>query len=105
MVEVDDDVVEIVHPPGAGEARRVLCPRRLVGSRLRVEHGVIDDELVAAVEKLLERAAALGALEDVAFVYKLPRQLASRLAEPVPRLRELLLVEEVLLPLRHPFVV
>src|SRR5260370_24469890 len=97
--------VEVVHPEGAREARGVLGPGRVLGCGLRIEHRVVDHQLSAPVEKLIERPFALRPLEPVLLVDQLPRHVAPRLAQLVAELRELLLLDEVPLARLDPFLV
>src|SRR5438046_2643381 len=96
---------KVVHPEGAREARGVLGPGRVLRCRLRVEHRVVDHQLSAPVEKLIERFFALGPLEHIVVVNPLPRQVAPRLAQLVAERRELLLLDEVPLARLDPFLV
>src|SRR3989440_1327266 len=105
MVEVHHHAVEVVHPEGAREAGGVLGPGRVLRCRLRVEHRVVDHQLSAPVEKLIERPFALQPLEHILLLDQLPRQVAPRLAQLVAERRELLLLDEVLLARLDPFLV
>src|SRR5205085_12412125 len=80
-------------------------PRRLRRLGCRVDHLVIDHELIAAVEKLGQRALAARAFEDVLLLDQLPWEISARLAQLVALPCELLLVGEKLRPRRHPFLV
>src|SRR5262245_31287310 len=105
MVQVNRDAVEVVHPERADEARGIGRPRRVLPRRLRVEHRVIDDELATSLEDLAERLPTVPAIEDVLLVDQLPGQAAPLAAEPIAEACELLLLGQMLLPGRHPFLV
>src|SRR5256885_2002595 len=102
---MDDDVIEVVHPEGAGEAGRVLCPGGRRGRGAGIEHRVVDDELATSVEELAQAPSPAGSLECVLLVDNLPRKVAPLQAQAVARLREFLLVRQMLLSRRHPFPV
>jgi hypothetical protein len=95
MVQVDDDAIEVVDPEGAALA--ALVPAR-------VEHEVVDDELVAALEEVGQRLLAPGPVEDVVLLHLLPRQLPALLAELVAQAREFLLAGQVLAARLDPFL-
>ena len=80
MGEVDTEPVVVVGPEGADGT--TLLP---VGA----EHEVVDDELAAAVEKLLEGLRTVRRVEDVRLVDSDPRQVATLTAEFVAPEREL----------------
>src|SRR6478609_5136248 len=105
MVQVDGDAVEIVHPPGAHEARRISRPGRIWSGRLRIEHGVIDHELVASREKVAQGRLAALALELVTLLNELPGKVAALATQLVAQMRELFFFGEMLLASRHPLVV
>ena len=79
--------------------------RRSTASRGRVEHGVVDDELAAAVEEFGQRLAAVRSLEDVLLVHRFPRQIAAPLAQAIAQARELFLFRQELLACSEPLLV
>src|SRR5438105_11631374 len=105
MVQVDRDAIEVVHPPGTREARRVGGIGRVWPGGFRIEHGVIHHELAASIKQVLQGYAATLTFEAVVLVYKLPRKLAALATQLVAHVRELLFLRQVLLASRHPFVV
>ena len=63
-LQVDDVGIEVVGPEGAVLA--AFLP-------VRVEHEVVDDELIPSGEEIAERAASVRTLEDVVLLDALPR--------------------------------
>src|SRR5438270_347259 len=88
MLQVDRDAVEVVHPPGTHEARRIDGIGRLWPSGFRIEHSVIHDELAASIKQVLQGYAATLAFEGVVLVYQLPRKLAALATQLVAHVRE-----------------
>src|SRR5262245_41307103 len=105
MVQVERDAIEVVHPEGTDEARRVGRPWRVLPCRLWIEHRVIDDQLAPSLEDVRERLPTTLAFEDVLLLDELAWQVAALLAELVAKPGELLLFGEMLLAGRQPFVV
>src|SRR5437899_7943308 len=102
---MDGDAVEVVHPEGADEAGRVLCPGRMGSRGVGVEHGVIDDQLAASLEDVAERLRSVLALEGVLLFDELPGQIAPLAAQLVAHPGELLLLRQVPLPCPDPHLV
>src|SRR5262245_6062083 len=103
MIQVDRDAVEVVHPPGTHEARRVEGIGRLRTGRFRIEHGVIDDELAAPRKQVLQGYLPALAFEDVVLVDQLPGKLSALATQLVTEVRELLFFRQVLLASCYPF--
>ena len=85
-------------PSAIARARRT--PRGVVGA----EHEVVDEELRAPSEKVLERGASLVGVEPVLLVDPDPRQRLPPLRELVAAPRQLLLRLEQLEPRGEPLV-
>src|SRR4029453_12198979 len=82
VLEVDDKTVESVRNRRAGRT-----PRRVLGT----EHEVVDEELGAPSEEVLQRGAALVGLESVLLLDPDPRQLLASPRQLVAAPRQLLL--------------
>src|SRR2546425_12578456 len=104
-VQVAGDAVEVVHPEGADEARRVGCPGRMTARGVGIEHRVIDDQLAASLEDIAERLRPALALEGVLLFDELPGQIAPLPAQLVTHPGELLLLRQMPLPCPEPLVV
>src|SRR6266508_1736312 len=96
MVQVGRDAVEVVHPEGTDEARRVGCPWRVLLSGLWIEHRVVDDQLAPPFENLAQRLPTILAVEEVLLLDRLPREVAALVAELIAKAGELLFFGEVL---------
>src|SRR5207245_4706539 len=72
---------------------------------LRVEHEVIDEQLAPPVEELGQRLLAVGPVEDVLLLDRLPRKVVPLLRQLVAKTSELLLLREQLFARLEPFVV
>src|SRR5215467_978049 len=104
MREVNDDALKVVHPERAHRASCVLRVRGLGSRGLRVEHGVVHDELRTTVEQLLEGLRSSGAIEHVRLCDALPRKVATPGAEFIAQPSELLLFCQQYLALCDPLL-
>src|SRR5258708_1923831 len=82
---MDEETVVAVRPERAAFAGRIPA---------RIEHEVLDNELVPPRKQVGQRLLAVGSFEDVVPVHALPRQLAPLAAELIAQFRELLLLGE-----------
>src|SRR6476620_5571296 len=87
--------VEMIGEKGA--ARAAFAP-------IRTEHEVIDDQLAASVEEIAENLLPRRRVEDIVLFEFDPGQCAPLSAELIAGLGERLLVCEMRLPRRDPFV-
>src|SRR5262249_13347303 len=91
--EVNHVSLEVVRPERAALAADL---------RVRAEHEMINHELRAALEEILEGLLAARAVEDVALVHALPGERAARFGERFTRLREFLFLCEERLACNSP---
>src|SRR5205823_11023093 len=103
MIEVDRDSVEVVHPKRADKAGRIFRIGRVLASGFRIEHGVVDHQLAAALKEIGQCFTAILTFEEVFLVYEFPREFATLLAELITKAGELLFFRQVLLPSCKPF--
>src|SRR6185437_15662858 len=71
----------------------------------RVEHRMVDDQLVPAVEEIGQRLAPVRSLEDILLLHCFPGEIAAPLAQAIAEARELFLFRQKLLAGREPLLV
>src|SRR5438094_288 len=99
---MDGDAIEVIHPPGAREARSVGGPARVWPGGVRIEHCVIDHELATATKHVVQGHLPTLALEGVVLFHELPWKLSTLATQLVAQARKLLFLRQVLLASRHP---
>src|SRR6516165_3180553 len=85
MVQVDDRTVEAVGPTRTVRTSRIP---------VSMEHEMIDDQLTPAIEQLRQSLFAIGTVELVFLLDRLPSQRPTRLAQLVAQPAESLLLGE-----------
>src|SRR5262249_27642951 len=93
--QMDREAIETVGPERAALAGRLPA---------RVEHEMLDDQLVMAAEQIRQRLLAVRPVENILLIHPLPGQLAALAAELVAQPGELLLLGEEALARLGPFV-
>ena len=71
----------------------------------RIEHRVINHELVASFKQIVQGHLASVALERVVLVHQLPGKLAALATQLIAHMRELFFLRQVLLASGDPLVV